>query len=165
MNLSNKHIKIHFKNGLTVEGIVIEWTDGKSIIKSLASEDLMVIHQTLENVMMFRVLTEKQKIEPSSLKQMPDVIFEEEENFKSDPKLEVMKLVELRKLQLKEEKEAIAKALRKSFVPDGNIKDHYVYPDFTKLKSSNSFSSQNSRNDASNYQELSRMSRKKSKSK
>ena len=64
MNLIDKKVKIFFKNGLTAEGVVIEWTDKKSILKSEASDNILIINNSIDNVIMINVSCNKTTPEP-----------------------------------------------------------------------------------------------------
>ena len=64
MNLIDKKVKIFFKNGLTAEGVVIEWTDKKSILKSEATDNILIINNSIDNVIMINVSCDKTTPEP-----------------------------------------------------------------------------------------------------
>lgn len=165
IDLKDKHIKVHFKNGISAEGIVVEWTDTRSVLKSLENEDLLIIHETSQNVMLIRIYMDEIKVIPRINLNQKIVDDDMDEKFIPDPKLHLMKLVELRKLQLQEEKAQVAKKLRKSFVPSGAVKEYYDYPNFAKLKSANGPATQSSRSNDRNNQKLSRLRSKTGQSK
>jgi hypothetical protein len=49
----NSNIIIYFRTGLQVSGTVINWSDGKSAIKSLTGNKITVIQKTLEDVLFY----------------------------------------------------------------------------------------------------------------
>jgi hypothetical protein len=53
----DRHVKVFFKNGLTCEGIVIQWTDNEAFLQSLDNEDILHIYNVSENIMMVKVFT------------------------------------------------------------------------------------------------------------
>lgn len=57
MKLIGKKVKIFLKNGLSAEGIVVEWSDGKSILKSLNSDNILIINNCHENIIMTNVFS------------------------------------------------------------------------------------------------------------
>lgn len=49
-------VKIYFKNGTVIEGIVLTWSDKKGLLRSLAGDSRMLIYNPVENVMMIKLL-------------------------------------------------------------------------------------------------------------
>lgn len=61
----NQLVNIYFKNSVSIQGIVVEWTDGKSVLRSPHNRNLIIIHNTLENVQMVYIELEKPEKQPS----------------------------------------------------------------------------------------------------
>ena len=49
----NSQITVFFRSGIQVSGQVISWSDGKSSIKSLTRNKIIVIQKTIEDVLFF----------------------------------------------------------------------------------------------------------------
>ena len=54
-------VSVYFKNGVTAQGIVVEWSNGKSILKSPHNCNLLLIHNTIQNIQMVYVELEAQR--------------------------------------------------------------------------------------------------------
>lgn len=52
-------IKVYFKNGTTLEGIVVIWNDKKGILQSPQNNSRLLIYNPVENVMMLRLFPEE----------------------------------------------------------------------------------------------------------
>lgn len=96
-------VKILFRNGSIETGKVIKWTDEKSIIKSLNSNDLLIIQKTLEDVFVIKIINEQK------LDKEPEVI--DDPVYITDSTLKTKKLVELHAEKVKLEKEQTKKKL------------------------------------------------------
>jgi len=115
MNLVDKKVKIFFKNGLTAEGVVIEWSDKKSILKSEASNNILIINNSLDNIMMINVSCENAESES------PKNEIKNDFNFES---------------RAKQHKEDLIKEAQ-SYMSQPTKQFSYGYPDFSKRRSHN----------------------------
>lgn len=149
ISLQGKRVRVIFKNGMSVDGIVQEWSDSLSILKNEETENLLLIYETSSNVMMVHVIVKENEeiVRPRIENEQGASDYIEEEarreainriqppdseelildHFEPDPTLRVQKLAELRKLQLQEHKKQLKqhiKAWRSGEVPQ--VK--YTYP-------------------------------------
>jgi hypothetical protein len=61
IDFRNKLVKVYFHNGTVVSGFVEYWSDGKTILHA-ENGNLMIIHNTLQNVMMVHVTMTKTNV-------------------------------------------------------------------------------------------------------
>lgn len=157
----NSLVKIYFKNGTVVEGIVLIWGDKKGLLQSPDCQNRMIIYNPIENVMMVKLLYPKIKKnkpetdevttnEPIKYNVVKNVL---KENFVSDlnqPKHEVAesfqertkKIVNYRLLQASQERKKIAESMMQpsssntsldfSKQPPKVETTYYGSPNFTK---------------------------------
>lgn len=52
-------VKVYFKNGTTLEGIVVIWNDKKGVLQAPKNNSRMIVYNPAENVMMLRLFTEE----------------------------------------------------------------------------------------------------------
>ena len=115
-----QQVSIVFKNSIQLSGEVIEWSDNKSVLKSLSNASIIVINKTLEDVMFYKIFDNVvQKIEKI-----------QEKAVKPE---DIPKLAELKKQYLELEKAEIEERLR-THQPDGVRKVEYGLP-FVNIKS------------------------------
>lgn len=62
---NDKHVKVVFRNGTVVEGIVKEWVSNYVEIRSLSDESIMIIAHPEEDIMLIKVLPDKPATEES----------------------------------------------------------------------------------------------------
>ena len=71
-------VKVLFHNGLVEEGIVVNWTDEKSAIRSHNNRATMIIQRTLDSVFAVQIIheeaVESEHIEPSEPVKPPEVV-------------------------------------------------------------------------------------------
>lgn len=48
-------VKVYFKNGTVIEGVVLTWNDKKGLLQSPDSQNRMIIYSPIENVMMVKL--------------------------------------------------------------------------------------------------------------
>ena len=63
ISLQNKKVRVIFKNGMSVDGIVQEWSNDLSILKNEDNDNLLLIYETSSNVMMVQVIVKETKEE------------------------------------------------------------------------------------------------------
>jgi hypothetical protein len=77
----DRHVKVFFKNGLTCEGIVIQWVDNEAFLQSLDNEDILHLYNVKENVMMVKVFSIEMRDEDFVMEPEPEP---EPERFNGD---------------------------------------------------------------------------------
>jgi len=130
---NGQHIKILFRNGLVEEGVVIEWTGKQAVIKSLNSEDLLVIQNTEMDVQAVKIHVE------GPVKKQPVFIDEEVELDEPvrDPYLRAKSLTELKLLRAKEEREKARALMNTHHISNSNPNITYGIPRFQKPPNNN----------------------------
>lgn len=103
----NDFVKIMFKTGIVEEGVVIEWSDKKSAIKSSHNNNILLILNTIENVLAVKIVRtiQEQKTEKVYVDDPESTIYEPDEG------LRAKHLSELHLERIKEEKERARKKL------------------------------------------------------
>jgi tetrahydromethanopterin S-methyltransferase subunit A len=48
-------VAVMFRNGYKIEGTVISWSDGKSVLKSLTGSSTVIIQKTIDDVMLVKI--------------------------------------------------------------------------------------------------------------
>jgi hypothetical protein len=69
-------VAVLFRNGYKVDGIVISWSDNKSVLKSLTGSSTIVIQKTSEDVMLLKISEAKEifeEIKDKPIKQETDI--------------------------------------------------------------------------------------------
>ena len=155
MQLENgRQVKIIFKNGLSIEGIVEEWNEDQTVLfgtscrlKSFDGNSLLLVRNTDEIIAIKIMLTPEDTVDNKDnncgekQKNMKDLEVEEEQlefNFEQvydqEGKLNVKKLAELRQDVMKTEKQIIANKLRQHYIADSRGVQ-YGNPGFFKKQS------------------------------
>lgn len=151
-----KQVKVFFKNGFIAEGQVEEWSDTKAVLKTVNSQDQLIIYNVSENVVMVRIFAPAEQ----SIKQPPaPKLTKEPVRASTDLAVRFKTLADAREVQLKEHQQNIKRHVQQSFIPP-NIKSNYVFPSFTQPGSNNSPSTQIIRGNDRNSPQLPRMPRK-----
>src|ERR1700722_84519 len=52
---NGQNIVLYLRNGVQLEGVVVSWTDDKSVLQSPQGTSLIVIQKTLDDVMFFKI--------------------------------------------------------------------------------------------------------------
>lgn len=91
-------IELYFRNGLKKSGIVIEWTEKKSVIKN--GDELLIIPQTLNDIFLIKIFSIKDNLETNDNKLADD-----------NSKLRAKQLAELHLEKIKLEKEHLGKRI------------------------------------------------------
>lgn len=138
-NFKNKHIKVIFTNGMTCEGKVILWGDGRSVLLDEVSESLLYIYNTKDNVMFVKVSAREHKehIEPdvglTPTEVTPYPIEEplQLDHHEPDQNLRLRKLVDLKQERDQAMRDVVSNRL-KTFTPSGLLPSYYDAPNFQK---------------------------------
>jgi hypothetical protein len=118
-----QQVKLFFRNGMVEEGIVISWGDKKSVLKSISSENLLVIQKTAEDIIAIKIFVEEAPQETV----VPVYVDRPLEVKEREPLLRAKKLVELRGILAQEERER-ARQLMTTFKPGSVSLERYGNP-------------------------------------
>jgi sRNA-binding regulator protein Hfq len=69
-----KHVKCFMRNGMVLEGIVQEWLPGQTVLKSLDSQNLIIVHRPNDDILLTKVVLE----EPAEISEEAKVVEETE---------------------------------------------------------------------------------------
>ena len=100
------HVKLIFVNGMVEEGIVLEWSDENSAIRSLQNQNVLIIQNTKQNIIAIKINMEQSEKKPNVSTKQPVYVdnTEELDNVHiRDPQLRYKKLAELQALKRAEE--------------------------------------------------------------
>lgn len=130
-----RQVKIIFKNGLAIEGVVEEWNEEKSVLiatscrlRSLDGNSLLLIRNTDEIIAIKIMLTPEESVDNNcgekqentknleAEKKQLDLDFKEV--YDQEGELNVKKLAELRQEMAKTEKQMIANKLRQHYIAE-----------------------------------------------
>lgn len=119
-------VKVYFKNGTTLEGIVVHWNDKKGVLQAPKNNSRMIVYNPAENVMMLRLFHEKEdEVTTNEDESAPIVIQQSTCPIKEDNEISAevtagrksmdertKRLVEHRLLQASQSRQQLAKKLR-----------------------------------------------------
>ena len=95
-----QHIKIFFRNGVIEEGLVQEWSNKQAVLKSLSTDNLLLIQDVAQDVMAVKIIVkrpqEKIKVYVDEDMEMPP---------ERDINLHAKKLSELHRMRIANEQE------------------------------------------------------------
>ncbi len=117
-----KHVKLFFRNGLIEEGVVISWSDRQSVLKSLSSDNLLIIQDTAHDIVAIKVFVYPHLEQEDAPKDRPSVYVDKELELpepERDIQVRALKLAELRTLRAHEEREN-ARVMMTTFRNSGN---------------------------------------------
>ncbi len=129
MNLQkNQLVQVRFNNGIFFDAIIESWSDEKSVLRLPNSDDIVLIQNTLRDVLLVRVINNKKEEQPPISENKTEIINEFEELLnepKSKPIIE--KIADLKiKLNLLEREELQSKTI--SFEGTGVKQVNYGLP-------------------------------------
>ncbi len=154
-SFNNKHVLVFLKGGMTCEGKVVLWCDGRSVLMDESSGSLLYIYNTKDNVVLVKVLAEKKmEIEmngpipmnvgptveaidykanraPAAVKPFTEPSPPELDRHEPDLGLRLKKLADLKSLRSQAIKDMYKKRL-KTFTPTQMMPAYYDAPYFTK---------------------------------
>lgn len=118
------HVKLLFKNGVWVEGIVQSWSDNESILKTSDNSEIIILSPK-ENLMLIKKM---QKKNPKLIKEQ----FEKLAESPSDDISRITKMADLKVMLNQAEKEIILEKSR-SHTVSGDVRNvEYGNPGFFK---------------------------------
>lgn len=107
-----QHVKIFFRNNVVEEGIVVSWSDKGAVLKSLSSENKLIIQNTTLDVQAVKIFVEEET-------KVNNIYIDEElKTNERDPKLRALKLADLRMLRGQAERERLRHAMRTFSIDD-----------------------------------------------
>ena len=126
----NQHVKIYFRNGVVEEGIVLQWSDTKSVLRSLSSQNKLIIQNTLQDIIAIKIFAY------DHLEERKKVYIDEElqlENSERDSQIRAAKLAELRILRGRAERERARELMNEFRLEDAttasfNMQSRYGLP-------------------------------------
>lgn len=120
------HVKVFLRGGLVEEGIVLLWSDAKSVLRSVSSENILIIQNTGEDVIAVKISVERRQVS-----RLPVEVADTEEltpdRYYRDEGLRAANLAQLRRLKAQEERKR-ARALLTTFKPAGLGPARYGIP-------------------------------------
>src|SRR3990167_6463563 len=144
-------VKVYFKEGISVEGVVFEWNDNLAILRALNGNNKLLIYRPTDNAFMVKILDDSCKHKESggdidlnesspphvvsldAATNMPESDFSRSENTML---ARTRRLVELRISKGRDERAQVAQALQRA-PKESSQGAKYEFPDFTKRRSFN----------------------------
>lgn len=127
----NQYIKIMFKNGISIEGIVISWEQDNFVLKSDREESFFIIQNPKDDIIAIKIMIKQKQIAPAIAPQIPI----NETNKLSEEELKIRKIADLRIALAQQEKEIISNKLKNDTINEVR-KVEYGLPGFFKKQSS-----------------------------
>jgi len=126
----NSKVKVIFKNGMSAEGSVLEWTDDYAILSSERDNGSLIIYDIPENVIMVRVFDNNQ-ILPHNVEAVedPEVRLDVPE---TDPIKRAARMSKLKTKQIKTVRNKVLDYLVNRRPPQEYQQANYEYPNFSK---------------------------------
>lgn len=131
--LPNQSVKILFRNGTSVEGIVDVW-DEDYILRSGDGKSYLIIQSPEQDILAIKVMLNENEIsEPKVLIKEPPPPVENSASIPTQEELRTKKIAELHMLKIAQEKQEIANKLNSHGISE--IKPIiYGYPNLNKIK-------------------------------
>lgn len=107
-------VKLIFRNATQIEGIVEEWSDTESVLRAVDGANFLVITQTSQDVMAYKIVMEHTP--PEELpKKFNELVSQFKEVYEqpSNDDLRTMKLAKLKVAMIDQEKKIVAHNLTK----------------------------------------------------
>jgi hypothetical protein len=106
-------VKLIFRNGTLMEGIIQQWSKTRSVLKSESSEDILVILQTEQDLLAYKIVASyiSPKELPHRLNQLEQQ-FEETRQQPSTDDLRLQSLAQLKVAMIQHEKKMVANQLK-----------------------------------------------------
>ncbi len=128
MNPQNSdHVKVIFSNGLIEEGIVLEWTEVRAVLRSTSSDNLLIIQNTTRDVLAVKIYRDESQRGRTNANNRVFVDLPAEQVREKQSDLRALKLADLHKLRMQEER-ARARELTTTFQPSGLSPVKYGLP-------------------------------------
>jgi len=129
---SGQTIRAFFRNSTKIEGIVLQWSEEKSIIKSLDGTSILIIQKTAEDIMAIEIILSPPDSEQNnfpksstSLEEQFQQVYQQSNNNNS----RLPRLVKLKTMINTQERQKLA-----AFLKAGKkAEDKYELPGFLKM--------------------------------
>jgi hypothetical protein len=133
----DQHVKCIFQNSTIIEGIVQSWDKDKAVLLSLADDSLMVIWHPEDDLMLVKIMPQKNEKETAPVAPSNRAILAKLEEVKQtdDPQLQSKSLQDLRGMVVDQEKKIIANKIVEHYQSGAGKKVKYGYPGFFQVKS------------------------------
>jgi len=103
----NQFVKVFFKNSICADGFVEHWTNQNAVLISMDGKSRFIIQNVSEDVIAVKIFLDIIKPKPKQhVEKQPETINQDDKYFK------IKSLIELRKLQLEQEKKIISEKLK-----------------------------------------------------
>jgi sRNA-binding regulator protein Hfq len=114
-------VKLIFRNGTLMEGIIQQWSNLKSVLKSESSDDLLVILNTEQDLLAYKIIVSylSPREVPLRLSQLEQQ-FEEVYQQPSADELRLQSLAQLKTAMIQQEKKIVSNRL-KQHIPTQTI--------------------------------------------
>jgi len=143
--VKDQYIKLFLRNGTHVEGYVEQWSDRQAILRSDDGLSYLVVQNVTEDVMLIKIFNEPESVIDPEYKAPKEPPFyprrdmtEEFERVRREPAidehLKAKTLLELRKLQIEQDRKIISERL-KDHTPTQIKVTNYELPRFFKKQS------------------------------
>jgi sRNA-binding regulator protein Hfq len=110
MDFLGKHIKVIFKNGAQVEGIVSSWSSTQVVLKSEDGSSILMIMNISEDALAIKIVLDNKK--PEQQMQVLQEQFQEAYEQPSNNDLRLMNLAKLKSAMIEQEKKIVAEKMR-----------------------------------------------------
>ncbi len=142
-----QHVKCFMRSTMVLEGTIEEWSNSQVVLKSLDSESIMIIHHPQDDIMITKIVLdknpeEKPLNEAEKIKKKITDKLEIKETLQqvlnpvTDEDLNKANLKRLRELVVEQDRKLIAQKRREHFGEPGAAKMSASYSNpFTKIKS------------------------------
>jgi hypothetical protein len=110
---ANQFVKLIFRNGMQMEGVVISWSSAESVLKAVDGVNFLVISQTEQDVMAYKIVSNY--IRPEEMpKKFDELISQFEEVYQqpSNDDLRTKKLAQLKIAMIDQEKKIVSQKLK-----------------------------------------------------
>lgn len=139
----NSLIKIFFKNGASVEGVVVFWNDRKALLRSTEADNKMIIYNPAENVLMIKLIAGEIISEENPPVLHQNNAFESQENPSVKKHSTKSKNINSRAIQvanerisqISQDRKKAKEILIRSPNPSTMETTYYGTPDFSKYRS------------------------------
>lgn len=144
------YVRIIFRNSMQAEGYVESWSDKRAVLRSDEGLSLLIIQDPVADIMLIKVFPETEESDetietPPPFRSTEQVKRREEidEDFEDvkreteiDQYLKAKTLLELRKLQMEQDRKIISEQLKDHTPTHSQVKVQYELPGFFKKQGS-----------------------------
>lgn len=141
------YVRIIFRNSMRAEGYVESWSDKQAVLRSDEGLSLLIIQDPIADIMLIKVFPESKEAAPTNdlptrpiteeIKRREEIDddFEKVKREASiDQYLKAKTLLELRKLQMEQDRKIVSERLKDHTPNHSQVKVQYELPGFLKVK-------------------------------